>query len=387
MKAYNSDNRSIYIYLAILTVACAFGFQGWRSVLNNYAVETVGINGEQNGLLQGLREIPGFLTFLVVYLLLVIREHRLVSLALLVMGLGVALAGFLPSFPFLVFTTILMSFGFHYYETSSQSLILQHFNPVQVPLVSAKFRSYSALTNLVVGVIVLGLSYLLAYEEIFAVVGGLVVLVALVSLLKSPTPQKAAPQKMKVVLRSRYWLFYALTFMAGARRQIFVAFAVFLLVEKFSFSIQEIAALFFFNNLINFFVAPLVGKAINRFGERKVLSVEYSMLMVVFLVYAFAESKMVVAAAYIADHIFFGCAIAIPSYFRKIADSKEVAASISMGFTINHIVAILVPIVGGMFWMIDYKIPFMIGAAFAAISFILSQFVDTKAVRVTPKEA
>ena len=112
-------------------------------------------------------------------------------------------------------------------------------------------------------------------------------------------------------------------------------------------------------------MAPLVGKAINRFGERAVLSVEYSALILVFLTYAFSESKLIVASAYVADHIFFGCSIAIPSYFRKIADPSEVASSVSMGFTINHIVAILVPIAGGLVWMVDYKIPFIVGGPYS----------------------
>ncbi len=381
MKSYDDDNRQVFIFLMILAVTCAFGFQGWRNVLNNFAVENVGINGRQNGILQGMREIPGFLTFLVIYLLLVIREHRLITVALALMGLGVGLTGYLPSFYGLIFTTILMSFGFHYYETTSQSMVLQHFSSKQVPVVMARFRSYSALTNLGVGAFVFGLSYILEYPTITGIIGGLVVAVAVGSMFRCPIPKEGSPQTKHVVLRTRYWLFYALTFMAGARRQIFVAFAVFLLVEKFAFSIQEIVALFFFNNLINFMLAPLVGKAINRFGERAVLSVEYSMLILVFLTYAFADSKLIVAAAYVADHIFFGCSIAIPSFFRKIADPREVASSISMGFTINHIVAVLVPIAGGLVWMVNYKIPFIGGAVFAAVSLTLAQFVRTKGER------
>ena len=379
MKPYNAENRSMYVYLLVLAIACAFGFQGWRNVLNNFAVETVGINGQQNGILQGMREIPGFLTFLIIYLLLIFREHRLITVALGLMGLGIGLTGFLPTFYGLIFTTILMSFGFHYYESTSQSLILQHFSSIQAPLVMARFRSYVSLTNLSVGAVVFTLSYVLDYPAITGIVGGVVVLVAIWATMHCPAPCQTSIQKKQLVLRGRYWLFYALTFMAGARRQIFVAFAVFLLVEKFSFSIQEIVGLFFFNNLVNFMVAPLVGRAINRFGERAVLSVEYSALILVFLTYAFSESKLVVAGAYVADHIFFGCSIAIPSYFRKISDPSEVASSISMGFTINHIVAILVPIAGGLVWMVDYKIPFIGGAVFAVFSLILSQFVDTKA--------
>jgi predicted MFS family arabinose efflux permease len=335
----------------------------------------VGITGQQNGVIQGLREIPGFLAFTAIYILFFFKEHHFAAFSLLIMGLGIAATGVLDSFGGLVLTTMVMSFGFHYYETINQSLSLQHFTPIQVPLVLGRVRAVSAVSNIAVGALVLGLSFLMDYATIFGLVGGAVGLVSLAAFFSNPTPKEYKPQKKKVILRSRYWLFYALTFMAGARRQIFIAFAVFLLVQKFRFSLQEIAALFFLNNCVNYFLAPMVGRAINRFGERVVLSVEYLMLMLVFAVYAFSDSKIVVAAAYVLDHIFFNCSIAIPSYFRKIADPSEVAPSMAVGFTINHIVAVIIPILGGIIWMVDYKIPFIAGVAFAAVSVGLTQLI------------
>jgi MFS family permease len=164
--------------------------------------------------------------------------------------------------------------------------------------------------------------------------------------------------------------------MAGARRQIFVAFSVFLLVKKFNFSITEISILFVINNSINFFLTPYIGKAIKRFGERKVLSLEYFMLIPIFLVYAYTESKTLVTIMYILDHIFFNFAIAVRTFFQKIGDVKDIAPSMAVGFTINHIAAVSFPIIGGLLWMIDYKIPFIVGAFFSIISLIFVQFID-----------
>lgn len=70
-----------------------------------------------------------------------------------------------------------------------------------------------------------------------------------------------------MVLRSRYWLFYVLTFLSGARRQIFVAFAVFLMVKKFGYTVSEVAMLFMLNNAVNYFLSPMIGRAVNRFGN------------------------------------------------------------------------------------------------------------------------
>jgi MFS family permease len=166
--------------------------------------------------------------------------------------------------------------------------------------------------------------------------------------------------------------------MAGARRQIFMAFAVFLMVKKFHFSIQEVTILFVINNVINYFLSPLIGKSIIRFGERKVLSLEYFSLIFVFIGYAMTQSKLLVAILYILDHIFFNFAIAIRTYFQKVGNPQHIAPSMAVGFTINHIAAVVLPAVGGLLWMVDYRIPFLCGAALSLVSLIATQQIRVK---------
>ena len=180
-----------------------------------------------------------------------------------------------------------------------------------------------------------------------------------------------------MVFRKKYSLFYFLTLMAGARRQIFMAFSVLLLVEKFNYTVQEITILFVINNVINYYLSPLIGKSIIRFGERKVLSLEYLSLIFVFLAYAVTGSKLIVALLYIFDHIFFNFAIAIRTYFQKVGDPRDIAPSMAVGFTINHIAAVFLPALGGMLWMIDYRIPFVGGAMMALVSLLAVQLIRT----------
>ena len=123
----------MYRFLVVLTVASAVGLQGWRTLFNNFAVEVAGMNGAQVGIIQSVREIPGFLALLAVYVMLVVKEHRLSALSILVLGLGVAATGLFPSFAGLTLTTLVMSFGFHYYETAKRSLTLQYFDALTAP--------------------------------------------------------------------------------------------------------------------------------------------------------------------------------------------------------------------------------------------------------------
>ncbi len=368
----------MFIYLMVLTISSTFGLQAWRTLFDNFAVNVVDLDGGHIGILQSIREIPGFLSLLVVYFLLVIKEHRLSALAVLLLGIGVAATGFFPTFHGLILTTLIMSFGFHYFETTNQSLTLQYFNILQAPLVFGRLRSLAAASNIFTGVVILFLAPILSYIQLYLLFGGLIIAAALWSLSRNPVDKNIVPQHKKMIFRRKYWLFYVLTFLAGARRQIFIAFAVFLLVKKFDYSVSEIALLFLINNGINFFLSPYIGTCINRFGERKVLSLEYLALIVVFVAYAFVDSKILVAVLYIADHIFFNFAIAIRTFFHKIADPEDIAPSMAVGFTINHIAAVFLPALGGLLWLVNYKIPFIAGAVLSLASLMFVQFITAE---------
>ena len=367
----------MYQYLMILTIAAAVGLQGWRTLFDNFAVNVIFLKGMHIGILQSIREIPGFLALLAVYILLIIKEHKLSAISVIVLGIGVGITGFFPTWTGLIFTTLIMSFGFHYFETTNQSLTLQYFDKKTSPWVLGKLRGIAAGSNIGVGILIFIISPYLTYIQIYTLLGVAIIGAGIWALFQNPTDKNIPFQRKQMILRKKYWLFYFLTFMAGARRQIFIAFAVFLIVKKFCFSVQEIAVLFIINNFINFFLSPLIGKAIIKFGERYVLSVEYFSLIIIFCSYAFVESKYLVAILYVLDHIFFNCAIAIRTFFQKIGDHADIAPTMAVSFTINHIAAIFIPTIGGFLWMIDYKIPFFFGAGMSLISLIFVQLIKT----------
>ena len=370
----------MYSYLIVLTICSTAGLQCWFTLFDNFSVNIVGLEGNHIGLLQSVREIPGFLALLVTYVILIIKEHRLSALSIIVLGAGVFATGLLPSFSGLILTTIVRSFGFHYYETTKQSLTLQYFDKLTSPLVLSAQRSYAALASIVVSIIIFVIAPFLSYKAMYILFGCLICVGGIWAITKNPVKKGLLPQKKKLVLKKRYWLFYFLTFMAGARRQIFMAFAVFLLVKKFGFSVQDITLLFLINNVINFFINPLIGKFILKYGERKLLSMEYFFLILIFISYAFVDSKLIVGVLYVLDHIFFNFSTGISTYFQKIADPEDIASSAAVGFTINHIAAVVLPVIGGLLWMVDYKIPFLAGAVFSFISLCLVQFIRTEKV-------
>lgn len=369
-------NNKMYLFLMVLTICATAGLHIWRALFDNFAVHIVNLDGSHVGILQSVREIPGFLALLVVYVLLIIKEHRLSAISVLVMGAGVTLTGVFPTFYGLIFTTLIMSFGFHYFETTNQSLTLQYFDKTTSPVVFGRLRSIAAASNIVSGLAIFMLAPFLDYVHLYFLFGVLIIGASIWALTRNPVDTTLVPQRKQMILRSRYWLFYSLTLMAGARRQIFIAFAVFLLVQKFDYTVPEVAALFLLNNVINFFLSPFIGKCIVRYGERRVLSVEYGFLIFVFIAYGLVDSKIVAGVLYIADHIFFNFSIAIRTFFQKIADPRDIAPSMAVGFTINHIAAVFLPALGGLLWIIDYRLVFFGGALLSLLSLILVQLIS-----------
>jgi hypothetical protein len=363
----------MYRFLMVLTISSTIGLQTWRTLFDNFAVRAAGLDGNHIGVIQSVREIPGFLALLAVFAIMLIQEHRLSALSILVLGIGVAVTGLFPSYSGLLFTTLIMSFGFHYYETTNQSLTLQYFDKQTSPWVFGKLRSLAAASNITIGIIIYFIAPLLTFAQIYLLFGGFIIAAGCWGFSQNPVDRNLVPQHKKIIFRKKYWLFYFLTFMSGARRQIFMAFAVFLLVKKFQFTVQEVTILFVINNLVNYFLSPLIGKGIIRFGERKILSLEYFSLIFIFLAYAAVESKTLVAILYILDHIFFNFAIAIRTYFQKVGDPRDIAPSMAVGFTINHIAAVVLPAIGGLLWIVDYRIPFVCGAILSMVSLVAVQ--------------
>jgi len=363
--------------LALMAIAATLAFSVWQVLLNNFVIEQAAFGGREIGILQSLREVPGFLAFTVVFVLLIVREQHFALFSVVLLGAGVAMTGFLPSEYGLYFTTVLMSIGFHYFYTVQQSLTLQWIDTEHAPVVMGRLSSVSSIAALFAfSGIWLSIRFLdIDYRWLYLVAGTTAVILTVCAWLWFPQFEQKVPQKKHLLLRKRYWLFYALTFMSGARRQIFMVFAGFLMVQKFGFSAANIALLFLVNHLINAVVAPKIGRLISRFGERRIMNIEYTGLIIVFTSYAFVETAWVAASLYIVDHMLFAMAIAIRSYFQKIADPADIASTSGVSFTINHIAAVVIPVTFGIVWLYSPSVVFLAGTGMALISFLLSRLV------------
>ena len=368
-------NRKTLLFL--LAIGNTIAFATWQVLLNNFVVEQVKFTGEEIGILQSLREVPGFLAFTAILIMLFIRQQRFAILALITLGFGTAITAFYPSALWLYFTTVLMSFGFHYLETLHNSLSLQWLTKEEAPKVLGKLLSTRAICNLLVlgTIYVYLLFYAANYILIYLLAGGAAISIGLFCWIAIPQFEDQVVQRKELFLRKKYWLYYLLTFLAGARRQIFVVFAGFLMVEKFGFPIENVVLLTLVNAALTFWLAPKIGALISYIGERKTLTLEYVGLVIIFVSYAFVDTVEVAIALYLLDHLFFAMAIAINTYFQKIADPADIASTSSISFTINHIAAVILPALLGFIWIINHSAVFLIGASLAGCSLLLTQLI------------
>ncbi len=372
--------RSSTALLILMSIAMPIAFNTWNALLNNFVVERAAFTGLEIGILHSLREVPGFIAFTTVFVLLLIREQTFAVLSLAMLGLGVAATGFFPTVYGLYFTTIIMSLGFHYFEAIKQSLSLQWLSKDEAPQVLGKLISVASITSLIVyGVLwVLLELFELDYFWNFLIAGTICLGLAIVMWLVYPHFKSKTPQHSHIVLRKRYWLYYALTFFSGARRQIFMVFAAFLMVEKFGYTAAQVTMLFLINYAFNWLFAEKIGALIRRIGERNALTIEYVGLILVFTAYAYVENAYLAAALYVIDHMFFALYIAMSTYFQKIADPADMASSAGVSFTINHIAAVIVPAALGIVWVISNAAVFLVGTGFAVCSLLLAQNVPDR---------
>ena len=363
--------------LILMSIAMPVAFNAWSAMLNNFVVEKAAFTGVEIGILQSLREVPGFLSFTLIFVLLIIKEQTFAVFALALLGLGVCMTGFFPTVYGLYFTTILMSTGFHYFEAVKQSLSLQWLSKEEAPMVLGRLLAVGSLTSLIAYGCLWALLevFQLPYFINFVIAGGICILLAFVMYIGFPSFPSKVEQNQNLVLRKRYWLYYLLTFLSGARRQIFVVFAAFLMVEKFGYSASQVTLLFLINYAFNWVFAERIGQLIGRFGERRALTFEYIGLIIVFIAYGIVQNATIAAFLYILDHMFFAMAIAISTYFQKIADPKDMASSAGVSFSINHIAAVIIPALLGLVWIWSHSLVFYIGALFALLSLIAAQFI------------
>lgn len=365
-------------FLMVLGFVNVLAFAGWQALINNFAREQAGFGWFETGLNQSVREIPGLLAFTAIFWLLWMREQVLAYASLVVAAFGIGVVGFFPSLGGILLTTLIMSIGFHYFETASHSMQLQLLRRDEAAREMGRIHGAQSAAQFTAFAAVFGLTAwagLASYTVMFVLIGAVSLLLTWFAFRRFPRYEAPVPQRKNIVLRRRYGLYYALTFMSGARRQIFVAFGAFLLVDRFGLGVDKIALLYLVTAFASALLAPRIGRLIVRLGERRTMIMENLILIAVFTGYAVTGSATVAALLFVIDGASTSLLIAQRTYIQKIGDPADMSSTASVSFTFNHIAAVIIPVVFGALGHRDPSIIFWLGTLIAVLSLSLAFLV------------
>ncbi len=387
-----------FTLLAITTFLAMIVINIPQTISPNFFRDEIGMGGALNGYLIAIREVPGFLLIFVAAILLRQGLARATAIALVVAGVGYVLFAGANSFVGLIVPTLISSIGYHSWLQLQDALGLSLAKQGEEGSVLGRFRSIGFAGTIVALLATLAILFTLERTsgDLRAVQGpwlrglyvatGVCAIVAAAVILRFPVSAdarataKAAP---RITWRKEYGLYYWLTFLDGSRQQIYFAFAPFVLVDTFGVDALTLTTLLIVSALINWRTGGLVGKLVDRHGEKRMLTVGYSMHLAVFLGFALFQNVWLLYLTYLGYNFLFLFSIGTTTYLRKICRPQDLAPSLAMGISMAHLTAIVVPIVGAALWeRLGYQFPFLFGTVFIFGSLWLAQKIDIPRQRI-----
>ena len=399
----DARRRRGLLFLGLAVAGVAFTMAIQTGMNSNFLKEEIGVSGGGLGLLEPARESCGIISFGVLALLAGFAEPILGMLMLFLVAGGLsayALAGLTPVPPFwwvLIFSMV-WSQGLHVWMPLPNSIALSLAEPNQAGRRLGQIQAAGALGAALGLAVAIGLTFVhVPMRPLYLVAGATAVLAGLACLgiprdLKTPGP--------RLVFRRRYGLYYMLCFLDGWRKQIFLSFATFMLVETRHAPLVTILVLWLIVQPVQYFVSPRIGRLIDRIGEKKVLTFYYTAVMPVCFGYAFLPSLLpsppavgsgpvallsrewwaygdwVLYALFLGDSMLSTLTLGLTTYVNRIAPPHEHTPTLSMGVAVNHIASVSMPLLGGMLWAVcGYRYTFLLGAIGGLLGVVAVRYV------------
>ena len=346
---------------------------------NNYIAETFRVSEATRGGLEFFRELPGFLVVVFSGLLFSLADIRIAMMSLFILSLGLWGQGFLsPTLPWAVVWMILWSIGAHLYVPMANGITASLSKPGELGRKLGKWSAINTAASLAGYLIVwLGFRFFhLNYQIIFGL-AGLSAVAAMLCMVGMKVPKVERPGAA-LIFKKRYSLYYLLSLLFGARKQIFLTFGPWVLIKVYHQPVTTFAILGLAGTVLGIFFKPALGAAIDRLGERTIIMAESVALTAVCLGYGFAGDVFpaavvlaVVYACFLGDSLLFACIMARTTYLSKIVENKnDLTPTLSMGVSVDHTVSMTIPFFAGLLWeSAGFRYVFLVAAVLAMLNF------------------
>ncbi len=381
-------SRSFLTPLFLFAAAsCLFGLYAglYDPSFNNYLAQVHHIDEVARGALEFPRELPGFLCAFIFSLFMFLADTRIAALAALLLALSLWGQGWLaPDMTMVVVWMLMWSTGAHVFMVVKSSIALRLADKGREGKLMGDLGALEAL-GLLIGMILVyfGVSLLsFSFPVIFGLAGACSLAAALLLYRIKPEPVKRPARQL--LLKRKYTLFYILNMIFGARKQIFLTFAPWVLIKLFHCGIETFALLGIIATLMGLFYRPLLGRAIDAWGERTVLSIDAVLVTSLCMIYAFAQqlfadniAVILIMMCFVTDQLLFAVTMARITYLNRIVESPDdIAPSISMGITLDHAVSMTVPFAGGLLWAsLGYQAVFLAAGIMGVLNLVAARFI------------
>lgn len=377
--------------LIFLLATAFFGLSSpnFDIVFNNYLNDTFHLGEVARGDLEFPRELPGFLVAVSAGLLFFMAETRISALAALVTAAGmIGLGLFGESYTAMMVLMMAWSAGTHLSMPVQGSIGLSLSRENQEGRRLGQIGAVSGAAYVVGCGIVWWLlrHYPKAYHVTFIVGGTGFALAAIVLLLMDPSV--GSRSRPKIALHPRYWLYYVLSVLFGARKQVFLTFGPWVLVKVYGQPASIFAVLLLIGGGSGIVLRPLLGRLIDRVGERTVLMADALILVVICLGYGFGDrlglgrhsTVHLLYVCYVLDQVVFATGMARSTYLKKIAvDPQHVASSLALGVSLDHATSMSIPRAGGRLWHAygehGYRYVFLAAAGIAVVNLLFASLI------------
>ena len=362
VKIWGRDIPKDFLAFLIISVLLGVVEAVDSTSLSNRLYEDLDFTVMQRSMLEAPRELPGFLAVVIIGMLNSFGDIRIAAFANMIGGIGLIFFGMVPNdFSLVLITLVIYSTGQHIYLPLSNTIAMTFAKGDHFGRRLGQVQSLGSISIIITSALLFALYKLfhVSYQAVFFIAGIAMLLAGVLFLAMDKSGNRGrVVAKERFVFRKEFKLFYILSVINGARKQITITFVPWLLIDTFSQPVTTITALFFVVCCISIFFKPWFGNLIDKKGERYALRLEALIMFAACLGFAFAKmlfspgiALAVVCVCYVIDKLMWSASMARATYVRKLSkDPADVARTLATGQSMDHVVSMLIPLLAGYAW-------------------------------------